>query len=231
MILRLLLSGLVLIAILLMPVSVFAVTDRDVSNGTDETLRALGCDVYLEIDDPCCKGYCVYVDGAYKLTEGGSGNPDGYCAFYVSAGTHTIKITKNGHSASITKYFKSGYTYRWVSMPYCWCDTHPEPTCEPEFCQVYIRVEDPCCKGYSVYVDGSYILTEGASGTPDGECAFFVSSGTHKFELRKGGYSTSKSWYCSCDTNYRSWIFTIIITVMFYIQRNWDQYRFGAQKI
>ena len=205
MMLRLVLSCLVLIAILLMPVSVFAVTGRDVSNGTEETVSALGCDVYLKIDDPCCVGYCVYVDGTYKLTEGSSGNPDGYCAFYVSAGTHTIRITKSGYSASITKYFQSGYTYRWVSMPYCWCnDYHPEPTCEPE-CQVYIKVEDPCCEGYSVYVDGSYILTEGADGNPDGFCAFYVSRGTHKFELRKGGYSTSKSWYCQCDTVY-TWV-------------------------
>nr|CBH36802.1 hypothetical secreted protein [uncultured archaeon] len=44
MILRLVLSGLVMIAILLMPASVLAVTDRDVSNGTDETVSALGCD-------------------------------------------------------------------------------------------------------------------------------------------------------------------------------------------
>jgi len=206
MILQLASSFFVLIAILVMPVSVFAVTDRDVSNGTDETLSALSGNAYIKIDDPCCVGYCVYVDGAYKLTEGGSGNPDGYCAFYVSAGTHTIRINKNGLSASITKYFQSGYTYRWVSMPYCWCnDPHPEPTHEPEICQVYIKVEDPCCKGYSVYVDGSYILTEGADGNPDGFCAFYVSSGTHKFELRKGDYHTSKSWYCQCGTVYR-WV-------------------------
>ncbi|NQE53381.1 hypothetical protein C5S29_07290 [ANME-1 cluster archaeon GoMg3.2] len=200
MILRLVLSTLVLIAILVMPASVLAVTDRDVSNGTDETVSALGCDAYIKIDDPCCNGYCVYVDGAYKLTEGGSGNPDGFCAFYVCAGTHTIKITKNGRSASITKCFQSGSTYSWVSMPYCWCDYHHEPI--PDHCQVYIEVQDPCCKGYCVYVDGTYILTEGASGNPDGYCAFYVSAGTHKFELRMNGYSTSKSWYCHCGTDY-----------------------------
>ncbi|MEA2052110.1 MAG: NlpC/P60 family protein [Euryarchaeota archaeon] len=203
MILRLVLSGLVMIAILMMPASVLAVTDRVVSNGTDETVSALGCDAYIQIDDPCCNGYCVYVDGAYKLTEGGSGNPDGFCAFYVCAGTHTIKITKNGRSASITKFFQSGSTYSWVSMPYCWCCSCPEST--SDHCQVYIEVRDPCCKGYCVYVDGTYILTEGASGTPDGYCAFYVSAGTHKFELRKGGYSTSKSWYCHSGTAYR-WV-------------------------
>ena len=192
-----------MIAILVMPASVLAITDRDVSSGTDETVSALGCDAYIQIDDPCCNGYCVYVDGAYKLTEGGSGNPDGFCAFYVCAGTHTIKITKNGRAASITKCFQSGSTYSWVSMPYCWCDYHHEPT--PDHCQVYIEVQDPCCKGYCVYVDGTYILTEGASGNPDGYCAFYVSAGTHKFELRKGGYTTSKSWYCHCGTDY-SWV-------------------------
>lgn len=192
-----------MIAILVMPASVLAVTDIDVSNGTDETVSALGCDAYIQIDDPCCNGYCVYVDGAYKLTEGGSGNPDGFCAFYVCAGTHTIEITKNGRSASITKCFQSGSTYSWVSMPYCWCDYHHEPT--PDHCQVYIEVQDPCCKGYCVYVDGTYILTEGASGNPDGYCAFYVSAGTHKFELRKGGYTTSKSGYCQCGTVY-AWV-------------------------
>ena len=192
-----------MIAILVMPASVLAVTDRDVSNGTDETVSALGCDAYIQIDDPCCNGYCVYVDGAYKLTEGGSGNPDGFCAFYVCAGTHTIEISKNGLSASITKFFQSGSTYSWVTMPYCWCDYHHEPT--PDHCQVYIEVQDPCCKGYCVYVDGTYILTEGASGNPDGYCAFYVREGTHKFELRKNGYSTSKSWYCQCGTVY-AWV-------------------------
>ncbi len=197
MILRLVLSGLVMIAILVMPASVLAVTDRDVSNGTDETVSALGCDAYIQIDDPCCNGYCVYVDGAYKLTEGGSGNPDGFCAFYVCAGTHTIEITKNGRSASITKCFQSGSTYSWVSMPYGWCGNGN--------CQVYVQVDDNTCVGYDVYVDGVYILTEGASGNPDGYCVFYVSAGTHKFELRKGGYTTSKSWYCQCGTVY-AWV-------------------------
>jgi hypothetical protein len=70
------------------------------------------------------------------------------------------------------------------------------------------EVDDNTCAGFDVYVDGSYILTEGESGTPDGECAFYVSKGTHKFELRKGGYSTSKSWYCKCDSVY-TWVITM----------------------
>jgi hypothetical protein len=95
----------------------------DVSEDTRETVSALGCDVYVKIDDPCCVGYRVYVDGAYKFTEGGDGTtPDGFCAFHVCAGTHTIKITKNGRSASKTKNFQCGYTYRWTSMPNCWCE-------------------------------------------------------------------------------------------------------------
>ena len=95
---------------------------HDVSNDTARTVSALGCNVYLKIDDDTCFGYDVYVDGVYKLTEGEGGTPDGYCAFYVSAGTHTIEIRKNGRSTSITKNFECGYTYRWVSMPDYWCE-------------------------------------------------------------------------------------------------------------
>jgi len=72
-------------------------------------------------------------------------------------------------------------------------------------CKVWISVEDKYCKGYEVYVDGVYQFTEGESGTPDGYCRFWVTPGTHKFELRKGECSVSKSWYCQCGTSYR-WI-------------------------
>ena len=78
--------------------------------------------------------------------------------------------------------------------------------CPPETpCKVWIDVEDKYCKGYEVYVDGVYQFTEGESGTPDGYCRFWVTPGTHKFELRKNGCSVSKSWYCQCGTSYR-WI-------------------------
>jgi hypothetical protein len=102
----------------------------DVSDGTRETVSALGCDVYVKIDDPCCVGYCVYEDGVYQFTEGQDGTPDGYCAFYVSAGSHTLKITKNGRSASKTKNFQCGYTYRWTSMPHCWCENGGSDDCK-----------------------------------------------------------------------------------------------------
>nr|CBH36801.1 hypothetical protein BSM_02780 [uncultured archaeon] len=49
----------------------------------------------------------------------------------MCAGTHTIKITKNGRAASITKCFQSGSTYSWVSMPDYWCrDTYEHPPYE-----------------------------------------------------------------------------------------------------
>jgi hypothetical protein len=72
-------------------------------------------------------------------------------------------------------------------------------------CKVWIEVVDKYCKGYKVYVDGVYQFTEGESGTPDGYCKFYVTPGTHKFELRKNGCSVSKSWYCQCGTYY-SWV-------------------------
>ena len=280
----------------------------EVSNDTDKNVSALGCNVYVKIDDDTCVGYEVYVDGVYKLTEGEGGTPDGYCAFYVTAGTHTIEIRKNGCSASITHNFLCGHTYRWISMPDYWCECDdqcdnpptvsfdkskyyegdtvhatvstihssvhyeikdcsgtiresgytsngdsiyytiptgaseccyweicfywdegtpplgplgtdgevttesyqcskcysfyvcPEPTCE-----VYVKIDDDTCVGYDVYVDGVYKLTEGEGGTPDGYCAFYVSPGTHKFEIRKNGCSASKSWDCQCGTVYR-WI-------------------------
>ena len=202
MVLRLVLSGLLLIAILVLPVSVFAVTGdqvyikvEDQANDQSALSAQIPDQVYIKVEDPCCKGYSVYVDGAYILTEGGSGNPDGCCAFYVSRGTHKFELRKGGYSTSKSWYCLYGTVYTWVSMPCGWCGD----------CQVYIQVDDNTCAGFDVYVDGAYILTEGASGNPDGECAFHVSRGTHKFELRKGGYTTSKSWYCNCDTVY-TWV-------------------------
>ena len=280
----------------------------EVSNDTDKNVSALGCNVYVKIDDDTCVGYEVYVDGVYKLTEGEGGTPDGYCAFYVTAGTHTIEIRKNGCSASITHNFLCGHTYRWISMPDYWCECNDQcdnpPTvsfdkskyyegdtvhatvstihssvyykikdcsgtiresgytsnggsiyytipsgaseccyweicfywdegtpplgplgtggevttesyqcskcysfyvCPETPCDVYVIIDDDTCVGYEVYVDGVYKFTEGQSGTPDGYCAFYVSPGTHKFELRKNGCSASKSWDCQCGTVYR-WI-------------------------
>jgi hypothetical protein len=130
------------------------------------------CRVYVKIDDPCCVGYQVYVDGEYQFTEGQSGTPDGYCAFNVDEGTHTLKITKNERSASKTITFQCNIVYRWVSMPKNWCGDG----------EVYVEIKDKYCKGYEVYVDGNYQFTEGQSGTPDGYCRFDVTPGTHKFE-------------------------------------------------
>ncbi len=77
--------------------------------------------------------------------------------------------------------------------------------CPKTTCEVYVIIDDDTCVGYDVYVDGVYQFTEGQSGTPDGYCAFYVTAGTHKFELRKDGCSVSKSWYCQCGTTYR-WV-------------------------
>jgi hypothetical protein len=164
------------------------------SNGTDKTVSAMGGTVYLIIDDPCCKGYCVYVDAVYQFTEGQDGTPDGYCAFYVSGGTHTIKIKKDGHSASITKKFQCGYSYRWESMTHCWC--------QPE-CEAYIKIDDPCCKGYCLYVDEVYQFTEGQDGTPDGYCAFYVKEGTHTIKIKKNERYASISDNFQCGYSYR----------------------------
>jgi PKD repeat protein len=93
----------------------------EVSNDTRKNVSALGCSVYVKIDDDTCVGYDVYVDGVYKLTEGEGGTPDGYCAFYVSAGTHKFELRKNGCSTSKSWYCQCGTVYRWVSMPDNWC--------------------------------------------------------------------------------------------------------------
>ena len=94
----------------------------EVSNDTHKNVSALGCNVYVKIDDDTCVGYEVYVDGVYKLTEGEGGTPDGYCAFYVSAGTHKFELRKNGCSTSKSWYCQCGTVYRWVSMPDYWCE-------------------------------------------------------------------------------------------------------------
>ena len=94
----------------------------EVSNDADKNVSALSCSVYIKIDDDTCVGYEVYVDGLYKLTEGEGGTPDGYCAFYVSAGTHKFELRKNGCSTSKSWYCQCGTVYIWVSMPDYWCE-------------------------------------------------------------------------------------------------------------
>jgi hypothetical protein len=152
------------------------------------------CEVYVTIEDPCCVGYKVYVDGKYKFTEGGDGTtPDGYCAFHVKEGTHTLKISKNGRSASKTINFKCNIVYRWVSMPKNWCGDG----------EAYVEIKDKYCKGYKVYVDDVYQFTEGGDGTtPDGYCAFHVTEGTHTIEIRKNGRSASLTKYFECSYRY-----------------------------
>jgi hypothetical protein len=60
MILRLVLSGLVLIAILVMSVAGSGFRDPDIYTfPPSESV----CQVYIKVEDPCCKGYSVYVDG------------------------------------------------------------------------------------------------------------------------------------------------------------------------
>jgi hypothetical protein len=149
--------------------------------------------VYLTIEDDTCFGYEVYVDGVYQFTEGEDGTPDGYCAFYVPEGTHTIELRKNGYYTSDTNNFVCGRTYKWDSMPDYWCG---------KSCEAYLTIEDDTCFGYEVYVDGVYQFTEGEDGTPDGYCAFHVPEGTHTIELRKNGYSTPVTNNFLCDSTY-----------------------------
>jgi len=151
-------------------------------------------EVYLKIDDDTCFGYEVYVDGVYQFTEGEDGTPDGYCAFYVPEGTHTIELRKNSYSTSATIDFVCGYTYQWDDMPDYWCGESGE---------VYLTIEDDTCFGYEVYVDGVYQFTEGEDGTPDGYCAFYVPEGTHTIELRKNSYSTSVTINFLCGYTYQ----------------------------
>jgi hypothetical protein len=151
------------------------------------------CEVYLTIEDDTCLGYEVYIDGVYQFTEGEDGTPDGYCAFHVPEGTHTIELRKNGYSTSATINFLCGYTYHWDDMPDYWCG---------ESCEVYLTIEDDTCLGYEVYIDGVYQFTEGEDGTPDGYCAFHVPEGTHTIKLRKNSYSTSATINFLCGYTY-----------------------------
>ncbi|KAF5437480.1 hypothetical protein C5S35_03830, partial [Candidatus Methanophagaceae archaeon] len=168
------------------------------TDATRENVSVTGCDVWVKINDDTCAGYCVYVDGVYILTEGQTGTPDGYCAFYVTAGSHTLEIRKNGRSASKTCDFVCGNTYTWVSMPDNWCG-------DGGSCDVWVEINDDTCAGYCVYVDGVYILTEGQTGTPDGYCAFYVTAGSHTLEIRKNGCSATKTNNFVCGNTY-TWV-------------------------
>ena len=150
-------------------------------------------EAYITIEDDTCLGYEVYVDGVYQFTEGDDGTPDGYCAFYVPEGTHTIALRKNSYYTSDTNNFLCGYTYHWDDMPDYWCG---------ESCEVYLTIEDDTCLGYEVYVDGVYQFTEGEDGTPDGDCAFYVPEGTHTIALRKNSYYTSDTNNFLCGYTY-----------------------------
>jgi len=56
-------------------------------------------------------GYDLYVDGQYRLTEGSTGNPDGKSGVTLSAGTHTIKLEKEGcDTVTKTVYIDCGET-------------------------------------------------------------------------------------------------------------------------
>ncbi|KAF5436918.1 Serine protease, subtilase family [Candidatus Methanophagaceae archaeon] len=87
-----------------------------------ENISVTGCAVHVEIVDDTCVGYEVYVDDVYQFTEGQSGTPDGFCSFYVTEGTHTIAIRKNGRSFSITADFQCGHSYSCTGMPDYWCN-------------------------------------------------------------------------------------------------------------
>jgi hypothetical protein len=118
-----------------MPVSVFAVNDSDNTIGVSNSLNELentftkkspssgDCAPAPDADLPE-----IYLNDTPEcVPSNDSGNDTNIIiltdvAFHVCAGTHTIKITKNGRSASKTKNFQCGYTYRWTSMPHCWCE-------------------------------------------------------------------------------------------------------------
>ncbi|RCV64772.1 hypothetical protein C5S53_07200 [Methanophagales archaeon] len=97
----------------------------DISNGTDETVSAPDCQVYIEVEDHSCNGYSVYVDGVYILTEGAGGNLDGFCAFYVSSGTHKFELRTGNYTTSKSWYCECGKVYSWISMPDYWCGHIP----------------------------------------------------------------------------------------------------------
>lgn len=88
------------------------------------------CDAYVEIEDKVCFGYEVYVDGAHKLTEGQGTTPDGYCAFTVSEGYHTIEIRKDGCSETVynNNDFQCNGQYKKILQNY-WCDCKQARPC------------------------------------------------------------------------------------------------------
>jgi hypothetical protein len=66
----------------------------------------------MQIISSSLKGYDVYVDGRFQLTEGRGGIPDGSCSFPVAGNAiHTIEIRKGGSYTSQTRYFQAGGTY------------------------------------------------------------------------------------------------------------------------
>jgi hypothetical protein len=74
---------------------------------------------YLTINDSNCVGYDVYVNGAYRLTEGG----DGYCGFYIPCRQNVIvELRKNGRSISKERYVDCGVYYTW-EITESWCST------------------------------------------------------------------------------------------------------------
>jgi hypothetical protein len=139
-----------------------------VSNDTGETVSALSCDVYIKIDDDTCAGYDVYVDDVYQFTEGQDGTPDGYCAFYVTAGTHTLEIRKNGRSATKTINFRCGITYRWVSMPDNWCIGGGEGT---KTCINFDELSQGDITGQTLHYDQVDFVAEGGDSPYGGHVA------------------------------------------------------------
>ena len=189
-----------------------AVVLSEVSKDRAENVSVTVCTVYVAIDDDTCVGYDVYVDDVYQFTEGQSGTPDGFCSFYVTEGTHTIEIRKNGCFASKTYNFLCGVCYTWVSMPDYWCecgggvcDNPPTVSFDKmsyyEGDTVHITVssiyytayfyEIKDCSGsvhQSGYVDGgnlvSYTIPSGAS-----ECCYWMIC----FEWYEGIYGSAEA--------------------------------------
>lgn len=91
------------------------------------TFYVCPCVALLEIDDNTCFGYEVWLDGYYQFTEGQDGTPDGYCAFYVPDGYHTITLRKGECSTSDSGTFLCGYYYLWDDMPAYWCNCCNDP--------------------------------------------------------------------------------------------------------
>ncbi len=58
------------------------------------------------------KGYIVYIDDVYALTEGTGGVPDGVASFPVrGGGVHKITISLNGQTRSTEQYFETNGQY------------------------------------------------------------------------------------------------------------------------